>query len=252
VHLSIQKLAADIVQKFGTPDQSALLVPSSRVADICARFILNHPQSKLHDNQMCILELVSQDWPNESSTQTELVSPTIYACLFPQDHYPIAKQFWQHTGCGVSSRRAEYCKTLFDAGHLAPRKEFSIPDELCKGPKRYRRRPSTSDSKSNGTKTFNNTDFENKFVEERFGRNLDISLSRNAKLAIRRRIAGRLLLNVGLSHALNSRAEDNTTRTGRTISEDDVYLYPTGMNAIFNSHHSLINKMGSLKSVCYG
>ena len=32
----------------------------------------------------------------------------LYIALFPKDVFPIAKQFWQHTGEIISSRFAEY------------------------------------------------------------------------------------------------------------------------------------------------
>jgi cystathionine gamma-synthase len=252
VHKSIQELAGDIVEKYGAAGQGAMLFPSSKIGALFSHFILSHPQSKLSKDQITILELSSEHWLSENSQHARLASPTIYAGLFPQDHFPIAKQFWQHTGSGISSRRAEYCQALFDNGHLTLQKDAIAPDVL-KGPRRYRRAPSTNDARYNGTtKTPSSIDDEDKFIEERFGRNLDISLSDNAKLAVRKRIAGRLLLNVGLSQALKSPSEENIAKTGRTISEDDVYLYPCGMNAIFNSHQNLLSNMGSCKSVCYG
>ena len=39
-------------------------------------------------------------------------APGVFAVLFPADAYPTAKQFWQHTGLGISSRRAEHCLAL--------------------------------------------------------------------------------------------------------------------------------------------
>ena len=34
--------------------------------------------------------------------------PALILVVFASDHFSVAKQFWQHTGCGVSSRLAEF------------------------------------------------------------------------------------------------------------------------------------------------
>jgi cystathionine gamma-synthase len=90
------------------------------------------------------------------------------------------------------------------------------------------------------------------FVEERFGRNLNITMTNNAKLAIRRRIAGSLTADVGLTEALALDMEAATTRNVPGLSEDDVYLYPTGMSSIFNSHRNIMKAKGPLKAVVFG
>lgn len=229
-----------------------MLFPSRKAGSQFLQFMLNRPDKALGKDQVSVIELSARDWPEETVEHGRLASPTIFAGLFPTESFSVAKQFWQHTGCGVSSRRAEYCQVLFDKGHLVPQKESDLSDSMCKGPKRYRKRASTNDARLNGAvKPPSSTEDENKFIEERFGRNLDISKSDSAKLAIRKRIAGRLLLNVGLSQALAAPVEEDNSQTGRTISEDDVYLYPMGMNAIFNTHQNLLSRE-SMKSVCYG
>jgi cystathionine gamma-synthase len=90
------------------------------------------------------------------------------------------------------------------------------------------------------------------FIEERFGRNLDINLAANAKLAIRRRIAGSLVANVGLEEAINSNTQSEPSTRMKGLSEDDVYLYPCGMSAIFNIHRTLMVARGCMKSICFG
>lgn len=34
--------------------------------------------------------------------------PCVYSITFPEEAFPVAKQYWQHTGQGLSSRQAEY------------------------------------------------------------------------------------------------------------------------------------------------
>src|SRR5690606_14252067 len=83
----------------------------------------------------------------------------------------------------------------------------------------------------------------------KFGRNLEVTLVENAKLAVRRRIAGSLRdPNPTAETAIS--AED--ARMVKGFTEDDVYLYPCGMNAIFNAHRLLLHALGTRKSVCYG
>jgi len=90
------------------------------------------------------------------------------------------------------------------------------------------------------------------FVEERFGRNLDTKLAANAKLAIRRRIAGALTADVDLSEALERTVATGQEREVHGMSVDDVYLYSSGMSAIFNSHRTFMECRGPLKSICFG
>ena len=90
------------------------------------------------------------------------------------------------------------------------------------------------------------------FLEERFGRNLETSLAASAKLAIRRRIAGSLTANVDLNEALDATDKTETVRNVQGFSEDDVYLYPTGMSSIFNVHQTMLKTRGWFKSISYG
>ncbi|KAI5281565.1 hypothetical protein KEM54_003180, partial [Ascosphaera aggregata] len=88
-----------------------------------------------------------------------------------------------------------------------------------------------------------------RFIEERFGRNLDTALADKAKLAVRRRICGSLRETSDLHVAL--KAPPSEVRIAG-LTEDDVYLYPSGMSSIFNIHQVLLMARGQLKSVCFG
>ncbi|KAK3044629.1 hypothetical protein LTS18_000776, partial [Coniosporium uncinatum] len=90
------------------------------------------------------------------------------------------------------------------------------------------------------------------FVEERFGRNLDLSLANNAMLAIRRRIAGVLTADVELEDALVKAPDRERTRQVSGFSEEDVYLFPTGMSSIYNTHRIWMALRGQLRSINYG
>lgn len=195
--------------------------------------------------------------------------PVVSAVLFPQIHFKVAKAFWQHSGDGISSRRAEFCRKAFDEGLLLATvdesTEASIVSSLMlgKGPRRYQRHGSSyglrqtqhhRDNDQSVVKVKASAEGKEyaQFVEERFGRNLDMSLAANAKLAIRRRIAGALTADVELHEALKMTDARALMRHVQGFSEDDVYLYPTGMSAIFNIHRTLMTFRGDMKSICYG
>lgn len=238
-----------------------MLFPSRVVAQRCVDFFRQQAPG-LHQTRVRIVELV----PNEQhahSLEAGVVVAKICAVLFPEENFSIVKTFWQHSGDGTSSRRAAYCHHLFDEGLLVEKSEAENAALFCKGPRRYRNslsgrstsptsgsaRQYRSDSISKSTEEAHDPD---QFVEERFGRNLDLSLAAKAKLAIRRRIAGSLTADVDLKEALEMKRETATPRQESGFSEDDVYLFPTGMNSIFTAHQALLAARGEMKSICYG
>ncbi|KAF1956543.1 cystathionine gamma-synthase-like protein [Byssothecium circinans] len=249
VHKIIEAFAQAIVSRYGQSGQRAMLFPTHAIAERCRKFAINQePELERH---IYILDLVPSS-EKERAEDLVIISPRVSAVMFPEDKFKIFKQFWQHSGDGVSSRRAEYCHSLFEKGALVDANTVSGSPRLCKGPKRYRTKTSI-DRSSSAEKSNGNSDPQDptQFVEERFGRNLDLSLTKNAKLAVRRRIAGSLTDDVGLTEAMSIKKANNIGHaTGR--SEDDVYLYPCGMSSIFNAHRNLMATKGPLKSIVYG
>ncbi|KAL9129738.1 MAG: hypothetical protein Q9217_001896 [Psora testacea] len=221
VHKSIQAFAETIVQRHGSPSEQAFLFPSHAIADCCLQFF--RAQQSFSDDRKT-LRIVDL-YPNDEE------KPIISAVLFQSTHAKAAKAFWQHSGGGISSRRAEYCHEAFKDGRLGvkipiigvgkPRKPASV---LYKGPKRYQKRQST-DEQSPRAGPFDGRDYL-QFVEERFGRNLDISMADQAKLAIRKRIAGALTADVNLQETLRPTHSPTPTAHVEVFSEDDIYLYP--------------------------
>ena len=236
-----------------------MLFPSHAVATRCVDFFHNQAP-ELGPQRVRIVDL-EPSAEKARSDGVEEVSPKVSAVIFPGDHFKIAKAFWQHSGDGVSSRRAEYCHNLFSKGILIDSKNRDETPRMCKGPKRYQKKTSidvtdhpsvTSNSSPGGPSGAAEVQEPTQFVEERFGRNLDLSLTSNAKLAIRRRIAGSLTADVGLTEALALEEDHERLRKVAGFSEDDVYLYPTGMSSIFNTHRNLMAARGHLKSINYG
>jgi cystathionine gamma-synthase len=44
----------------------------------------------------------------------------------------------------------------------------------------------------------------------------------------------------------------SNSRGVTVLSDDDVYLYPSGMNSIFNTHRMMLQSRGQLKSISFG
>jgi len=89
------------------------------------------------------------------------------------------------------------------------------------------------------------------FVEERFGRNMNLDLVESAKLTVRKRIAGSQDEDVeSMLHPIEGQTRSNERQ--HSLSEDDVYLFPTGMNSIFSTHQMLLSTLGEKQAVCFG
>jgi cystathionine gamma-synthase len=228
-----------------------MLFPTHATASRCQDFFLRQAPD-LDASQVRILDFLPTA-ERERSDELSIISPRVSAVLFPQDRFSIAKTFWQHSGDGVSSRRAEYCAHLFKEGILVEGSRLNQSAKVCKGPRRYQKKTSIDlDAPDDTSSGSGEVQDPTQFVEERFGRNLDLSKTKNAKVAIRRRIAGSLTADVGLTEAMKLDHDALRTRPVAGFSEDDVYLYPTGMSSIFNAHRNLLRAKGSKRAIVYG
>ena len=194
----------------------------------------------------------------------------LHILLFDKADFPIAKSFWQHTGDGVSSRMAE--KALYLLGETPAGAVPGSPTdkEICKPSRNrhYSRRvPATpltppATAGPNGFSQVNGHSDEemveeeeftpdlSTYLEERYGRNLPPFNAPLAKQALKRRIAGGLLPS---DEAFGT--ADVTRGKGKPVTEDDVYLYPGGMSAIWHAHDICRIARGKGKegkSVCFG
>lgn len=272
VHKSVTAFADALVKKHGSPNENAIVLPSSAVAARCAKFLISQVPTLVIGRDVRIVELcpIMSSLDGEVADSVTRLRAVASAVIFPQNHKTVAKAFWQHTGEGISSRRAEFCHKVFDEGLLSAVVYESLeapalsPQVLGKGPRRYQKSRSSKNSRPvaaqaqvndhstpSGTASAEGKEYV-QFVEERYGRNLDLSLAANAKLAVRRRIAGALTADVDLHQALEISEAPAPIRSVQGFSVDDVYLYPTGMSAIFNTHRSMMATRGELKSVCFG
>lgn len=262
----IAAFATDIVNKYGSKDEQAMLFPTLTTANRCIDFMIS--KDEVVDAPLPRILQLSLDRSTESSPILTRLSPRIVAVIYSKEKWPLAKQYWQHSGDGISSRRAEFCHGLFLEGLLI--EDLSTKSggqaRLHKGPRRYQKESSidlSSSSYTNGHFVKGGPELALKpsvnaegressvFVEERFGRNLEVSLVNNARTAIKRRIAGSLAGEVDLTAAPTAMM-DASVRGVASLGEDDVYLYPCGMNAIFNAHQIMLEARGPLKSIVFG
>jgi cystathionine gamma-synthase len=90
------------------------------------------------------------------------------------------------------------------------------------------------------------------YLEERYGRNLPQAAATSAKRTLRRRIAGVLVHDSPDAILDGSKDLGPSSRGIANVSEDDVFLYPTGMAAIWNAHQLALAVRPSAKSICFG
>lgn len=239
-----------------------MLFPTPRVAKRCLDFILQRVSPELA-TQIRTIDL-TLDKSKQLSPDLKKLTSTISAVVYPAEVFPIAKQYWQHTGEGASSRRAEFCHGLFKDDLLIPLTRTRTPPEAVqsrpsRGPRRYTRpgsidgisSPAPTTAKAASPETPVESIESSRFLEERFGRNLDLSMVERAQSAIRRRIAGAMAHEVDMNNGPLPAMTSNT-RGLPNLEETDVYLYPAGMNAIFNAHRALLHAREPAKSISFG
>ncbi|KAF7549211.1 hypothetical protein G7Z17_g6553 [Cylindrodendrum hubeiense] len=258
VHKIIAAFAEDIVSRHGRPGQQAMLFPTPKVARRCLDFVRQRVSPEL-SRQLGVIDL-ALDTSKDLSALLKKLAPTVSAVVFPEEVFSVAKQYWQHTGDGTSSRRAEFCHGLFQDHLLVPtagaHAAHEAPGRPFRGPKRYQR-PGSIDGvppatpRTSSPKEPEESLESSQFLEERFGRNLNLSMVERAKSAIRRRIAGALAHEVDLNNGPLPSMTSNT-RGIQGLEEGDVYLYPCGMNAIFNAHRALLKAREPRKSINFG
>lgn len=239
ISLGIRALADSINERYGLPGQRTMLFPSHSIAQQCVDFLKRNGNSidekigkfKTDQNVPRILDLAL--WSEACNTGD--ITTKISVVLFTEQLFPVASKFWQHTGEGVSSRRAQFFQHAFAEGRVS-----LYPDNAS----------SQTDKKvSTRIPTFSSERDLTKLSEEQSSCSFDESIAQSAKSAIKSRLAGKLTAYMSPAEALKhpERREDN-----RGVSKDDVILYPTGMSAIHNIHRTLIKARGALQSVMFG
>ncbi|KZV67829.1 PLP-dependent transferase [Peniophora sp. CONT] len=222
VHKSIEKLAEVCTQKFGKPNERSMLFATAKIAEECRAFVTSR------DVEARVVQFTMPDHATH-----------IYAVLFPSEQYSVPKQFWQHTGLGISSRRAEHALALLTShSAAAPAAKPSNRHYAAKPARGVPIAPPVAVEDFDRDQAL--------FIEERFGRNLNPQAAEEAKRAMRLRIAGVLVRDE------RGEIEVGESVRGASVQEGDVFLYPTGMAAIWSAHQLALGALGQRKSICFG
>lgn len=168
--------------------------------------------------------------------------------LFPLDKVSTARQFWQHTGLGISSRLATRCLAALAVASSPPTSPRLKPaaHRHYASSKPAREPPSSSAAAAEPLGTDQSV-----YLEQRYGRNLDVGAAELAKGALRRRIAGVLVRDESAACG-EGEVEVAQSVRGVAVTEHDVFLFQTGMTAIWFAHQLALDVRGAKKSVCFG
>ncbi|KAJ1959175.1 Cystathionine gamma-synthase [Dispira parvispora] len=251
-HRSVQELCGRIVKSCGVPDQDCLVFPSMSIAQRCRDFICkfykptDSTSSQVNEEtQSVTIQSVAVAGSSDQYTSTDIRAHPVqlFAVMFPTSAAPTAKLYWQHTGEGVSSRLAEHClKALQSVSQLSLDSDSSRSGyrHTTGSPRqthpRYQMKSRASPSKLSPSSATPTEDIE-EYLEACYGRNLPVRTAQTCKQVLRQRIA----------QALNHHPE-----AAQGPTADDVYLFPTGMTAIFHAHRSLLTSRGEHQSICFG
>ncbi|KAG7661411.1 STR2 [[Candida] subhashii] len=255
IHPIIQELCRKIEYKYGREGERCMVYPSYKVAKRCREFIKSKSESP--SVKVRVLQL-STPSPKTEEEKSMIVEASIGVVFFQADVYHLAKNYWQHSGEGISSRMGEYIlNELFekekDQGPHS-RRSSMMKSEL-QAQKIQSRSPSISANRSHSNSRNGNSngvvdelDKElDTFIEQKHGRVLDLKFATEAKRALRRRICGKA------DKSKNQMEEMEKAKRGKYLSETDVYLFPSGMASIFYAHHALLKTSKQVKkSVCFG
>ncbi|KAG7813654.1 hypothetical protein KL921_001200 [Ogataea angusta] len=216
VHNKVKELSRLLELNYAKENEKSMIFPSYQVAKRCREFI--RAKSLLPNCPVRILQL-STEAPKTDEEKSYKVEAQIAVVFFPGSEFSLAKAYWQHAGEGVSSRLGEY--VLNEMGE-------KLESTAAKG-----RRPSSGRNSRSSISSLQNNQEYSTFVEERFGRNLDLRFAKEAKAILRNRIASHISPELG---------------------DDNVYLCCSGMNAIFLAHQMLLKTLQKRdqKSVCFG
>ncbi|ODV89521.1 hypothetical protein CANCADRAFT_140289 [Tortispora caseinolytica NRRL Y-17796] len=232
LHDDVVRLNDLLIRKYGKPNEKCLVFRSYNIGCQCRDFIAKRaPDATMRTIQLSVPSIEGADPEN------------ICIVLFDQELFPLAKQYWQHSGNIISSRFAEFCYRMMSEKY---RQASAAP---IRPPHRQYAR-----EKPTGTIDQFESDEMGEFMQERFGRTLSINQAGLAKMALRRRIAGTAdddKANASEEESIQTHAKPSTRKDD--MSENDVFLYPSGMSSIYNAHQLLMKICKQpLKSVCFG
>jgi len=236
---------------FGVNGESCLLFPTPTVANHCRAFIVQQAAKDGVHFPVRITQFLlhSDEKDRESCDPISRPGAEVHIVLFPGDKVQYARPFWQHTGMGISSRYAEHCLSLL------PEEAVPASPTIYAKPRSAHKYYSVKEGRQSlSTAPDALCDDQSTYLEERYGRNLPQDSADFAKRALRRRIAGVLLRDEAPDWEVvgSPNSELRPSTRGPGVTEEDVYLYPTGMAAIWSAHQTLFAVRPAAKSVAFG
>jgi len=212
VHRKILELADIILKDLDVTGKLSHLFPTTHAAAECAAFIQRYASPFCKHPT----DVGVAHFPLDDKTR-ELAGRdqlAVYAVIFPPELKKLAKSYWTHTGTGITSRYAEAC--LANIGNRRVRSD-TAKLEPCEG-------------MSNPT---SETNPETQRVTE----------------MLQRRIAHLALT----GKSPEAREDTHALANGRNrVAETDVFLYPSGMSAVWHAHQLVMTLKPGLKSVSFG
>ena len=239
------KLTGICEQRFGVNGERCLLFPTPTVANHCRAFII---QQAAKDNAQFSVRITR--FPLHPDGKDGKLGAELHIVLFPADKYQYARPFWQHTGLGISSRYAEHCLSLLPEG-IAPASPTIYTEP--KSPHACHSVKGESKPLPIAPDDAPSEDYS-AHPEERHGQDLSQDAVASAKRALCRRIAGAFPRDGQADrNAVGSTSSELQPSTrGLGITEDDVYLYPTGMAAFWSAYQMISAVRPAAKSVAFG
>ncbi|KAJ3260007.1 hypothetical protein HK103_001517 [Boothiomyces macroporosus] len=239
-HPLIKQLFQYCLDRFGKENESLLVLNSRQATAECRAFM------KCRIKEPAYIHLVELVATSNVQSVYSFSTPKIYIILFPSVYAKVAKEFWQHTGTGITSRFAEYCLIQLDVFYVLPKQLEPATGSKSQSFKKEERSQNLSRQHLESSKV------ASIFVEERFGRNLDMKTEvEHVKTALKRRIAG-VLGDAEDSTDVVDDGNDNESLRDEKVNQDHVFLFPSGMQAIYFSHKVAVALYPGLKSVQYG
>jgi cystathionine gamma-synthase len=238
IHNDIQQLCKLLESSYARDNEKCFIFPTYNIAKRCRTFIKEKAATMIPPIKPAVRILqLSSPAPVNSEEESYKIEANIAIVFFPSNLFSLVKQYWQHTGEGISSRLGEYFLSEMKDKLTAEinDKRSSSNSNISSSP--HSARTSRSSRSSISTHQNNNKQESATFIEERYGRNLDLRFAKEAKKILRSRLASEY---------------DQSY-----VDAESMYLYPSGMASIFNAHRSILNVSDeidakTIKSVCFG
>ncbi|OLL22673.1 putative cystathionine gamma-synthase, partial [Neolecta irregularis DAH-3] len=251
----IRQLGLACLQKFGKPEEEAMIFPSEQISQRFKQFVGRYSDSLngRFVSDIHTVHLLASSYTNESLDhgKSELTAH-IFVAFFHPSLSKVAKAFWQHTGEGISSRMAEYfLQQLRTSKHKQSAIDPNSNMSFAHFHSHYARKPYNAEKTTLSITQETLQSDHLTYLEEHYGRNVIVQLADRAKTALRQRISG-ILKQLSSHESIVNQDLALQSRQWNGLCKDDVYLYPCGMSAIYNAHRILLNIIGEFKSLCYG